>query len=317
MRGSPWANTASMWPETSTRRAFLPVCWFGRPCSTWGEETWIGQSHSWTRRARSRERRPRGGGQDVYQVVPALTGLAHYLVAAGEYEEGVAVARRGLEVAEETGFHLLVVHRLLPILAEGCLWAGKIDEAEAVGRRLRGHAEKMDHKLGIAWADACDALVDWKRGHPERGAQGMIKAAVELEEIPMIPYAVRIRRQLAARLRDIGETERAVEELRHIHDVFSKLGAEVELEKTRTQMRELGVRPPPRGKGEGMAGLTSRELQIALLVARRMSNKAIGKELGIAHRTVSTHLTNIYEKLGIRSRAQLGDFIREEGLLQD
>jgi ATP/maltotriose-dependent transcriptional regulator MalT len=258
-----------------------------------------------------------GKGSDIYQVVPALTGLAHYRVAVGEYEEGVAAARRALEVAEETGFHLLVVHRLLPILAEGCLWAGRIDEAEAVGRRLRGHAEKMDHKLGIAWADACDALVAWKRGDPERGAQGMIKAAEELEEIPMIPYAVRIRRQLAARLRDIGETEQAVEELRRIHDVFAKLGAEVELEKTRTQMRELGVRPPPKGKGEGMAGLTARELQVARLVARRKSNKAVGKVLGISDRTVSTHLSNIYGKLGVTGRTQLGDFIRDQGLLQD
>ena len=37
-------------------------------------------------------------GNDIYRVVPALTGLAHYLVAVGEYEEGVATARRGLEV---------------------------------------------------------------------------------------------------------------------------------------------------------------------------------------------------------------------------
>jgi len=45
-------------------------------------------------------------------------------------------------------------------------------------------------------------------------------------------------------------------------------------------------------------------------VARRMSNKAIGKELGMATRTASTHLSNIYQKLGISSRGELADLIR-------
>ena len=46
------------------------------------------------------------------------------------------------------------------------------------------------------------------------------------------------------------------------------------------------------------------------MVARRMSNKAIGKELGMAPRTASTHLSNIYQKLGITSRGELADVVR-------
>jgi DNA-binding CsgD family transcriptional regulator len=254
--------------------------------------------------------------RNVYRTVPALMGLAHYYVAVGEYEKGIAAALEGVKIAEGTDFHLLVVHRLLPILAEAYLWAERIDEAEAAGERLREHALKMDHRLGVAWADACDALVQWKRGDAKAGAEGMTKAAVALEAIPMVPYAVRIRRQLAARLRDIGKTDEAVAELRRIHDVFAQLGAEIELEKTRVQLRELGVRPPPRGSGAGMAGLTGRELQIARLVAHRKSNKAIAKELGISPRTVSTHLSNVFQKMDVSSRAQLGDLIRDHGLLE-
>ena len=131
----------------------------------------------------------------------------------------------------------------------------------------------------------------------------------------MIPYAVRIRRQLAGRLADIGDTGGALAELRRVHDVLARLGAEQELEKARIQFRELGHRPPPRGAGEGVAGLTERELEIARLVARRKSNKAIGKDLGISSRTVSTHLSNIFQKLELESRAELGDVIRDAGLL--
>ncbi|NIR81011.1 MAG: hypothetical protein GWO00_22470, partial [Gemmatimonadetes bacterium] len=74
----------------------------------------------------------------------------------------------------------------------------------------------------------------------------------------------------------IGDEEGALEELRRVHDVFAKLGADLELEKARIQFREIGQRPPPKGMGEGVEGLTSRETEIALLVARRMSNKRIG-----------------------------------------
>ncbi len=254
---------------------------------------------------------------DVHLVVPAHIGLAHYLVGTGEYHEAIRVARRGLEIAEGTGYVLWAMHRLLPILAEACLWAGEIDEAEEVGRRMREHARALDHKLGMAWADACDAMVRWKRGDPEGGSVLMRGAAEALEAIPMIPYASRVRRQLAGRLAEIGDREGALQELRRIHDIFVRLGAERELEKTRIQFREVGQRPPPRGVGEGWAGLTPREMEVARLVAARKSNKAIGKALGISPRTVSTHLSNIFRKVEVSSRGELADSFRSEGLVED
>lgn len=258
-----------------------------------------------------------GAERDVHLVVPAYICLANYFVGRGDYQDAIRAARQGLEIAEGTGYTLWAVHRLLPILAEACLWAEEVDEAETLGKRLREHATGMDHKLGLAWADACDAMVIWKRGDPKGGAVAMRHSAEALERIPMIPYSVRIRRQLAGRLAEIGDREGAVAELRKVHDVFVRLGAELELEKTRIQFREVGHRPPPRGSGEGMAGLTERELQISRLVGRRKSNKAIGKDLAISPRTVSTHLSNIFQKLDVSSRTELGDLVRELGLLDD
>ncbi len=258
-----------------------------------------------------------GGPIDVHQVVPTYIGQAHYLVGLGDYHDAIEAAEKGLKIAEGTGYILWSIHRLLPILGEACLWAGEIDKAEQVGRRLREHAERLDHKLGSAWADACDALVQWKRGDAEGSVELMRRSAEALEEIPMIPYAARIRRQMAGRLAEIGDTERSIEELKRVHDIFVKLGADLELEKARTQFREIGYRPPPKGVGEGVAGLTPRELEVARLVARRYSNKAIGKELGMATRTASTHLSNIFQKLGLSSRGELADLVREKGLLEE
>jgi DNA-binding CsgD family transcriptional regulator len=104
-------------------------------------------------------------------------------------------------------------------------------------------------------------------------------------------------------------------ELRKSHDVFARLGATVELEGTREEMRELGLRPPPKSVTSGAAGLTGREIEIARMVATRKSNKEIGGALQISARTVSTHLSNIFLKLGVGSRGELADFVRQNGLL--
>ena len=102
-----------------------------------------------------------------------------------------------------------------------------------------------------------------------------------------------------------------------MHDVFQRIGAEPELKKTRVMFAELDTRPPTMSKGSGAEALSQRELEIARLVARRKSNKAIAKELAISPRTERTHLSNAYQKLGIGSRGELADYAREHSLLSD
>jgi DNA-binding CsgD family transcriptional regulator len=51
--------------------------------------------------------------------------------------------------------------------------------------------------------------------------------------------------------------------------------------------------------------LTSRELQIAVLIAQGFDKKAIGRRLGISPLTVGTHLARTYARLGVKSRAAL------------
>jgi DNA-binding CsgD family transcriptional regulator len=53
--------------------------------------------------------------------------------------------------------------------------------------------------------------------------------------------------------------------------------------------------------------LTSREQQVAVLAAARRTDAQIAAELGISGRTVSTHLTNVYAKLGVGSRHHLSE----------
>ncbi len=74
----------------------------------------------------------------------------------------------------------------------------------------------------------------------------------------------------------------------------------------------------PRSKttpeGPGLAQLTARERQILRLIAQGRSNKEIGGELGIAERTVKTHISNIFAKLELSDRTQAAIYAHKQGL---
>lgn len=63
--------------------------------------------------------------------------------------------------------------------------------------------------------------------------------------------------------------------------------------------------------GRKASKLTGRELDIARLVMARKSNKEIAAALGLSVRTVTTHVANIFGKLGVSSRGELADRMRE------
>jgi DNA-binding NarL/FixJ family response regulator len=83
------------------------------------------------------------------------------------------------------------------------------------------------------------------------------------------------------------------------------------LERAATVAAKLSVR---RGKDQHPAGLTPREVDVLRLVSQGMADAEVAEALFISARTVNTHLTSIYNKLGVNSRAAATRFAVEQGL---
>jgi DNA-binding CsgD family transcriptional regulator len=62
------------------------------------------------------------------------------------------------------------------------------------------------------------------------------------------------------------------------------------------------------------AGLSRREAEVALWVARGLTDKEVAAKLFLSRRTVDTHLRHIFGKVGIGNRAALGTWVAEQGL---
>jgi DNA-binding NarL/FixJ family response regulator len=69
-------------------------------------------------------------------------------------------------------------------------------------------------------------------------------------------------------------------------------------------VRQLVTGHPAGAQPGGIEGLTDREVDVLRLVAKGLTNKAIGQALGISDRTVQGHLANIYGKLSVNSRTE-------------
>jgi DNA-binding NarL/FixJ family response regulator len=63
------------------------------------------------------------------------------------------------------------------------------------------------------------------------------------------------------------------------------------------------------------SGLTPRELEVLRLIARGETNRAIGESLVISEKTVSRHVSNIFDKLGVSSRSAATAYAYDHGLV--
>jgi DNA-binding NarL/FixJ family response regulator len=120
----------------------------------------------------------------------------------------------------------------------------------------------------------------------------------------------RVQLLFGERLRRARAKTRSRQLLTAAHDGFERLGARPWMQRAGNELRATGITI---GKTDlmGPASLTPQQLEIAQLAAEGLTNKEIGERLFLSHRTVGTHLYQIFPKLGITSRAALRDVLQD------
>jgi DNA-binding NarL/FixJ family response regulator len=122
------------------------------------------------------------------------------------------------------------------------------------------------------------------------------------------PYeCARARVLIAQACLALGDAEAAMMEREAAREAFAMLGAAPDIASIAAQARRAGSREPH--------GLTVRELEVLRLVAAGRTNKSIAAELVLSERTVERHVSNIFAKLDVSSRAAATAFAYEHKVL--
>ena len=226
-------------------------------------------------------------------------GLALLRLAQRNARAAAATIRRAIAETSEPSRRVT----LLPAYVEIMLAVDAIEDARDGCAELEEIAGTFEAGMVTALAAHARGALELAEGDPQ-AALGPLRRAAEAWQELGAPYEVaRSRVLVALACQTLGDGDAADMELDAARTVFAELGAEPDLER---------VSKPG---AAGRAGLTERELDVLRLVAAGNTNKAIAGELVLSERTVDRHVSNIYAKLDVSSRAAATAYAYEHSLL--
>src|SRR5262249_3056283 len=133
-----------------------------------------------------------------------------------------------------------------------------------------------------------------------------------LERSPVRTEAARAHLAYGEWLRREGRRVDARQQLRTAFEQFSEMGMHAFAERARRELRATGETVRKRSV-DTRAALTQQEVQVAQLARDGLSNREIASRLFISAHTVQYHLSKVFTKLGITSRAQLDVALSPDG----
>lgn len=229
------------------------------------------------------------------------SGRALLLLAKGRRPQARAMIERALDEAPDD----ILRARLLPVLAEIALAMGDVPQAEATVRDLAILDRARPAPLLAATLARLDGEVRLAQGD-SRGALSRLREAESIWRELDAPYdAARTRVVLGNALRALGDEDSAALEFDAAVRTFQELGADPDLRRAEALAGGHAATP---------GGLSAREAEVIRLIARGQTNRQIAAALGISERTVDRHVSNIFAKLGVSSRAAATAFAVERGL---
>ena len=196
--------------------------------------------------------------------------------------------------------------RFLPAHVEIMLAAGDLEAARAASQELQETAASLGTDVLTAIAAHARGSVELAQGNPQAALEPARRAFGIWQQIGAPYLAARLRVLLARACIALGDAEGAQLELHCAREVFEKLG--------RCPISPRSM-PSARHETAPGSGLTARELQVLRLLATGKTNKAIARELSLSEKTIDRHVSNIFGKIGVATRAAATAFAYERKLI--
>ena len=231
-------------------------------------------------------------------------GLALLRLAQGRRDDAVSAIRRVLMTASSDWRR----PQFLPACVEILLAAGQVDEARAASRELDQLARQFDTEILTALADQARGAVLLADGDAGAAVEPLRRAFQCWQTIGAPYIAARIRVLLGRAFEALGDRDGADLERRAARQVFEAVGAAPDL-----AALDAGAVTPE--EPADSHGLSPRELEVLRLVAQGKTNKAIARELFVSERTIDRHVSNIFTKLDVSTRAAATAFAYEHALV--
>jgi DNA-binding CsgD family transcriptional regulator len=181
--------------------------------------------------------------------------------------------------------------------------------------RATTSAEQVGSVLGRAHGDLARAVASLG-GEPALASELALGSAEAFDGTGAALDAARARLLAGRALVAVRDRERAGEELRRAEEAFAHFGATRLRAEAVRELRRIGRRVRSsgrRGAGDGgrLASLSGREHEVADLVTARLTNREIAAQLFLSEKTVESHLSSVFVKLGVASRTEVARAVEE------
>jgi DNA-binding CsgD family transcriptional regulator len=237
-----------------------------------------------------------GGGLEIRELeMQALLGFVE--LSRGRLAESVQLLEPLPTRLRELGYGEPSHLQAIPNLVEAYVELGRPGDARPLLEWYERQSHSLGHPLGLVQAARCSGLLAAVSGDVD-AALDDFDAALALE----LPQPLENGRTLLTRgivLRRARRWRDARNDLEEACAIFDRLGARQWAERARGELARVPGRSPSRQT------LTETESRVADLVAEGRSNKEVAAELFVTVKGVEAHLSRVYRKLGIKSRAEL------------
>lgn len=230
-------------------------------------------------------------------------GLALLRLNQGQIDAADASIRLALQDARNPRARVLLLRAAVEIV----LAKSDIAAAGMACDELARIAERLDVPFPRAVSSQARGALALADGRPLAALESLRQACAAWQELDAPYELAQSRVLLGLACRELGDDDGAQLEFDAAHEAFEKLGAAP----AASRVAALNAQPSPRSG----TGLTGREIEVLRLVATGAKNRTIAGRLHISEKTVARHLSNIFTKLDLPSRAAATAYAYKHKLL--